>query len=91
MLVLLQDSSRVLVYSERGEKKKGFHLSEKVFQLKIKGEFYYTFSNTQIAVYHQNGDLKTTYPISSGVLDFFILADDSLLLCYISETERIVL
>ena len=89
-LVLLKDASRVLIYSEKGEKKKSFDLSEKVFQLKIKGEFYYTFSNTQIAIYHRDGNLKASYPISSGVLDFFVLADDSLLLCYISETERIV-
>lgn len=90
MLTLLQNASRVLIYSKKGEQEQTFDLSEKVFQLKMKDEFYYTLSNTQIAIYHQNGDLVGTYPISQGVLDFFVLSDNSLLLCYISETKRIV-
>ena len=33
---------------------------------------------------------KGTYEIRSGALDFFPLADGSILVCYVSETKRIV-
>ena len=83
-------SSHVVVYSSRGEMKTEISISEKIIDLQIKNGSCYTFSNKSASVYDADGQLKSTSAIRSGALDFFVLADKSLLICYVSETKRIV-
>ncbi len=83
-------SSRVIVYSSRGEMKTEFSISEKLIDLQIKNGSCYTFSNRTASVYDHDGQPISSNAINSGALDFFVLADESLLICYVSETKRIV-
>lgn len=89
-LSVLRNTSHVTTYSKRGNLLAEFSLSESVFSLKYRDGIYYTVSDTRIALYSENGEEIGGCPISSGLIDFFILADGSLLLCYVSETERIL-
>ncbi len=82
--------SGVTVYSAKGEKRTEFSLAEKIFDLKIKDGSCYVFSGTSISVYDGDGMKQGDCQISSGALDFFIPDDGSILVCYISETKRIV-
>jgi len=89
--VALSDGEKlVTVYSARGDQKTEFPLSEKMIDLKIKDGYCYVFSNRSIMIYDENGQRQGTHEIRSGALDFFVLGDRSLLICYITETERIV-
>lgn len=83
-------SSRVIVYSSKGEMKTDFSISEKIIDLQIKNDFCYAFSSKTASVYDEDGRLKSAIAIRSGALDFFVLDDESLLICYVSETKRIV-
>ena len=58
--------------------------------MKYREGVYYTVSDTEITLYSDEGEDIGSYPISSGLIDFFILADGSLLLCYVTETDRII-
>ncbi len=88
-LSVLRDGVHVSTYSKRGNSEAEFKLSEKAFFLKQRGELYYTVSDLQIAVYDEDGVCLNSFAIASGLLDFFVLADGSLLLCYVSQTDRI--
>ena len=83
-------SSRVIVYSSKGETKTEISISEKIIDLQIKNDSCYTFSNKTASVYDEDGQLKSANAIRSGALDFFVLDDESMLICYVSETKRIV-
>ena len=79
----------VTVYNTQGEKKTEFSLSEKFLDIRIKNGCCYVFFSRSIAAYDAEGQLMGTYEIDSGALDFFVLDDGSLLVCYVSETRRI--
>ena len=83
-------TSVVTVYSAKGEKQTEFSLSEKILGLKIRDGECYLLSGKTISVYDDDGERKSICEIKSGVLDFFIPDDGSLLICYLSETKRIV-
>ena len=83
-------SSVVTVYSTKGEKQAEISLSEKILGLKIRNGECYLLSGKAIAVYDDDGERKSVCEIKSGVLDFFIPDDGSLLICYLTETKRIV-
>ena len=83
-------ASFVKLYSARGDEKAQISLTEKILSLKTGNGFCYTFSNKSVSVYGGDGEKKGTYEIRSGALDFFPLADGSILVCYVSETKRIV-
>lgn len=82
-------SSLVSIYNSRGEKKSEFSISEKLVDLKVKNNCCYIFFSRSIAAYDSEGQLMGTYQIDSGAIDFFPLDDGSLLVCYVSETNRI--
>lgn len=90
MLVVLQGTSKVFVYSKKGDLKNQFSLAEKVFTLKTDGRYYYTMSDEKMTVYHEDGEILVAEQIPSGVLDFFVLSDGSILICYVSETDRMI-
>ena len=91
VLLVLRNASEVSVYSKKGDLKEEFSLSENVFTLKTDGCFYYTMSDEKLTVYDTDGEILTQEQLRSGVLDFFILSDGSILVCYVSETDRIVI
>ena len=70
--------------------KNQFSLAEKVFTLKTDGRYYYTMSDEKMTVYHEDGEILVAEQIPSGVLDFFVLSDGSILICYVSETDRMI-
>lgn len=90
LVVLEKGNAEVAVYSPKGDLRTQFSLSEKVFSLKVGNGCYYTLSESDLAVYNENGEWLCAMPIRSGAVDFFVLSDDSLLLCFVSGTERIV-
>jgi hypothetical protein len=49
----------------------------------------YLLSENAIILYDDKGNFLSRLNIESGVLDFFVLDDESVLLCYVSETKRI--
>ena len=83
-------TSLVTVYSSKGEQKTAFSLSEKIIGLKVKDGCCYVFTGRSITVYDGDGNRKGTCEIPSGALDFFIPDDGSILICYVSETKRMV-
>ncbi|MBR6745514.1 MAG: WD40 repeat domain-containing protein [Clostridia bacterium] len=83
-------ASGVTVYSTKGEKRTEFALSEKMLDMKVKDGSCYVFSGRSISLYDDHGQKKGDYEIKSGVLSFFIPDDGSILICYVSETKRIV-
>ena len=89
-LAVLRDSQTISLYSKRGDAIADIPLSEKVFSLKCRDGLYYTVSNTRIAVCDEDGGLLSSYAVDSGLLDFFVLADGSILLCYVTGTERVI-
>ena len=82
--------SSVVVYSVKGEKRTEISLDEKILDLKIRDGSCYIFSGKNISVYDDSGQKTGDCEIKSGVLDFFIPDDGSILICYVSETKRIV-
>ncbi len=82
--------SLVSVYNVRGEKKTEIPLSEKIFSLKVWDGSCYVFSGRSISVYDSSGACTGVCEVGSGVLDFFVLDDGSLLVCYVTETKRFV-
>ena len=89
-LSVLKNASHVTTYSAKGNLLAEFSLSRSVFSMKYREGTYYTVSDTEITLYSDEGEDIGSYPISSGLIDFFILADGSLLLCYVTETNRII-
>jgi len=87
---LLFGANRVCRYSFRGALLTEFALNERVFSLKVRNGVSYVLSDRSVSIYGKDGKTLKNCPIRSGVKDFFVLDDGSLLICYISETERIV-
>lgn len=89
-LSLLFSTKRVCRYTFRGALSSDFELNERAFSLKVRNGVSYVLSDRSVSIYGKDGKILSTCPIRSGVKDFFVLEDGSLLICYISETERIV-
>ena len=89
-VVVSDGMSQATVYSVKGEKITDFSLSEKMIGIKIKNGYCYAFSGRSITVYSDDGQKQGTHEVKSGALDFFVLDDGSILICYVSETKRIV-
>ncbi len=87
---VLCEGARVYGYSSKGALLTDFSLGERVLDLKIKNGFYYVLSDRAIEVYEEDGFCVKSCEIHPGVKDFFVLPDQSLLVCYITETDRVV-
>ena len=87
---LLFEAKRVCRYSSKGASLAEFALNERVFSLKVRNGVSYILSDRSVSIYGKDGKILKSCSIRSGVKDFFVLEDSSLLICYISETERIV-
>ena len=83
-------TSNVQGYSSKGALLTAFALNGRVLSQKVRNGVCYVLSDKTIEIYGKDGANKQTCEIRSGVKDFFILDDGSLLICYITETERIV-
>ncbi|MBQ3489118.1 MAG: hypothetical protein IJA86_00825 [Clostridia bacterium] len=87
---LLCDSSHVYGYSSKGALLTDFPVKERIFDVKVRDGRYYILSDRTVEVYEKDGVRIKTCEIRSGAKDFFVLDDRSLLICYISETKRIL-
>ncbi|MBR7161725.1 MAG: WD40 repeat domain-containing protein, partial [Clostridia bacterium] len=88
---VLAEGSLVYTYTSKGARSADFSLTDRVLELKTEDGLYYILSDRSVSVYEKNGSCLNTCAIRSGAKDFFVLPDRSLLVCYITETERIVL
>lgn len=88
-LLFLSDSDEVIVYQSDGKKQTSFAVPQNILDIKIHEDDVYLLLQNTILIYDNEGNLKETLHIESGVLSFYILDDNSLLLCYASETKRI--
>ena len=77
-------------YSSKGTLLTEFSLGDRVFSLKVKNGYYYVLSDRSVTVYKEDGSYLNTCEVRSGAKDFFVLPDRSILICYITETERVV-
>ncbi len=89
-LSLLSETSRMYGYSSKGSLLTEFSVGDRVFDWKVRNGIYYVFSDRAVVIYGKDGTSKKTCAVRSGAKNFFILDDGSLLICYISETERII-
>ena len=87
---LFFQTSHVNGYSSKGVLVTSFTPNVRVLSLKVRNGVCYILSDKTMEIYGKDGSNKKTCQIRSGVKDFFILDDGSVLVCYISETERIV-
>ena len=87
---VLSAENRVYGYSSKGALLTEFSPMERVLDLKIKNGFYYVLSDRAVGVYEDDGFCIKSCEVRSGVKDFFVLPDRSVLVCYITETERLV-
>ena len=76
-------------YSSKGTLLSEFSLKDRVLDLKIKNGVYYALSDRAVEVY-EDGFCVKSCAVQPSVKDFFILPDQSVLVCYITETDRIV-
>ncbi len=90
-VIVLSNGLHISIYTSSGKERSAFSVSDKILSLKTDGEYLYILSDSAVSVYDEDGKQNISCPISAGVLDFFILEDQSLLLCYKSETKRITL
>lgn len=87
---LLLNTSAVVGYSSKGALLTSFSPKERVLSLKVRNGITYILSDKTLEIYEKDGASKKSFEVRSGVKDFFVLDDGSLLICYISETERII-
>jgi hypothetical protein len=66
------------------------NISQTVLSMRFEKDTAYLLTERSVLQYDEKGNLLTQTEIPSGVLDFFVLDDGSLLLCYASETKRIM-
>lgn len=89
LLLILSASGELSLYESAGDKRFSVFLAESVLDAKLFQNKMYLLSEDAIMLYDDKGNLLSHLNIASGVLDFFVLDDESVLLCYISETKRI--
>ena len=89
-LSVLCDGNFAYGYSSKGTLLAEVSLQSRALDMKIKNGSYYVLLDCAVAVYDEDGTFVKSCGIQSGVKDFFVLPDDSVLICYITETDRIV-
>ncbi len=88
-LILLSESGELSLYKSRGKClfSKGFGTG--ILDAKTENDACYLLSETAIFTLDKEGDTISTFNIKSGVLDYFLLRDGSILLCYPTETKQV--
>jgi hypothetical protein len=90
-LLTITASGDLSHYESEGKKSFSLPVSDTVVHAKMTNETIYILTESEILCYDDGGNLFSRLNIESGALDFFILDDKSILLCYTSETKRISL
>ncbi len=88
-LAILDRSGNVSLFDAAGETLFSASFSGAI-DLKLSGDTVYLLSERSVSSYSVAGEQIGQAAVSGGVLDFFILDDNSILLCYTSGTKRIV-
>lgn len=89
-LSVICGGTQICGYSSKGALLAKFSPQNRILDCKIKNGVYYVLSDQTVEVYEENGVVSASCGIRSGVKDYFILPDQSVLICYITETDRIV-
>ncbi len=88
--LLLLTSDRVLMrFASDGTVLFSVNVPRSILALKSERKISYLLTENMLMLYNEKGVCISEIPIESGVLDFFVLGDGSILLCYASETKRI--
>ncbi len=90
-MLLLSDSSGALsLWKSDGAPCFSKNISQTVLSMKCEKDTAYLLTERAVLRYDKKGNMLTQTEIPSGALDFFVLDDGSLLLCYASETKRMM-
>jgi hypothetical protein len=89
-LLLLTPSGMLSLLESDGNACFSKNISQTVLSMRFEKDTAYLLTERSVLQYDEKGNLLTQTEIPSGVLDFFVLDDGSLLLCYASETKRIM-
>ena len=89
-IAVLLSASEAVIYTSRGTEGARIALPGNALDVCLSGDLAAFLSENAVFLYRTDGALITTFSAESGVLDFFILDDGSVLLCYASVTERLV-
>lgn len=88
-LLILSSSGELSLYESDGDKRISVSATDGVLEAKLSQHKIYLLSENAIILYDDKGNFLSRLNIENGVLDFFVLDDESVLLCYVSETKRI--
>ena len=89
-LLLLPPSGTLSLLESDGNACFSKNISQTVLSAKCEKSAAYLLTERAVLHYDKKGELLSQTEIPSGALDFFVLNDGSLLLCYASETKRIM-
>lgn len=90
-ILILTSSGNLALYESNGKQRFSISVTETILDAKMVSETIYLLSESEIMLYDNEGNFLSRLNIASGALEFFILDDKSILLCYASETKRISL
>ena len=88
-LLIVSSSGELSLYESNGSKEFSISVTESILDMKLMQDRIYLLSENAIVLYDDKGNFLSRVNIASGALDFFVLDDESVLLCYVSETKRI--
>ncbi len=88
-LLFLTPSGVLALYGSNGKNEFSVSVPYAVLDAKLQGETIYLLTENAIILYRDDGECISKIDIESGVREFFILDDESILLCYATETKRI--
>ncbi len=88
-LLLYTTTGDVVLYDSKGTAQAQLDTDLHILDAKADSERILLLSEKEIVIYNQEGELLSRKQIPSGALDFFSLRDNSILVCYASETKRI--
>ena len=88
-LAVLSVSGEIVVYSSKGESMFRITDTASATRMILQDSILYIISDARLIVY-QDGAPVSFADIRQGVLDFFVLDDGSILLCYSAETNRVI-
>ena len=89
-VVVLTSAYRAVVYSSRGSVSDEISLDGKIFDIDFRDGKLYFLSDSMLYLYHTDTKSIQSRRLGSGALDFFALADGSVLVCFASRPELIV-
>ena len=89
MLAVLLASGEIEVYSSKGETEYRITDIASATRLSLKDGALYILGDTQLTVFDA-GEAVGSAKLRQGALDFFVLDDGSVLLCYATETNRVI-